>query len=402
MSLLRGLFERRSVSFQDVFGSGGTWAGGARTYAGKNVDSAQALRLIAVHACVTLISETVAALPFGPVETVGGIRTPVPQPGWMVSPNDEDSPVEFVESVVTSLLLDGNAYIEVVAAGRSLEPVSLGVIDPTSVTPVRRDGRKQFDVIVSGGQTVTAPAYTRGVDSGVLHIKGHRLPGSLKGGSPIERARQGIGLGLVTEEYGARFFGQGTHAGGVIEIDGPMTNEDVSRLKDGWESHHSSPGKAHRPGILTDGAKWKQTTIPPEHAQFLQTRSFQVSEIARLYRVPPHMIGDVEKSTSWGTGIEEQGIGFVTYTLGAHIARLEQRFGQLLPPGQAAKFNVNGLLRGDSKSRFDAYAIARQWGWLSVNDIRRLEDLPPVTGGETYLSPMNMEPLDTVDTPLSP
>ncbi len=403
MSLLRSLMGRRSVSFQQVFGSGGAWVSGGPTHAGVPVGQDQALRLVAVHACVSLISESIAALPLGAFVRDGGVRGPfLPRPGWLDAPNDEDSRFEFVESVVTSLLLDGNAYLEVQVDGRG-EPIMLGVLDPRRVEPFRDSHRvKRFQVTTESGSAVFAQAFDRAHGAGVLHIKGHRQPGALKGASPIERARQAIGLGLVTEEFGARFFGQGSHAGGVIEVDGSLNEDAVARLKQNWEAHHSSPGKAHRPGVLTDGAKWKQMTIAPEHAQFLETRRFQVSEIARLFRVPPHMIADVEKSTSWGTGIEQQGIGFVTYTLGAPIERIEQRLGWLLPKGAFVKFNVNGLLRGDLKARYDAYAVARQWGWMSVNDIRRLEDQPPVKAGDQYLSPLNMTPLGETPRELAP
>lgn len=391
MSVLRSLFEHRSIRFQDVWGSGGPWAGGSTTHAGVPVGHDQALRLVAVHACVSLISESIAALPLGSFVRERGVRRPSPnRPVWLDTPNGEDSRFEFVDAVVTSLLLDGNAYVEVVA-DRFGEPVTLGVLDPRSVVPFRGPDRvKVFEVALESGDRTVVPAFDRTSTGGLLHVKGHRQPGALKGASPIERARQAIGLGLVTEEFGSRFFGQGSHAGGVIEVDGPLGDEVVKRLKAGWEEHHSGALKSHRPGVLTDGAKWKQMTIAPEHAQFLETRRFQVSEVARLFRVPPHMIADVEKSTSWGTGIEQQGIGFVTYTLGAPIERIEQRLGMLLPPAEFVKFNVNGLLRGDVKARFDAYAVGRQWGWLSVNDIRRLEDMPPVSAGDQYISPLNM------------
>lgn len=398
MSLLRSLFESRSISFQDVWGAGGPWVSGGPTHAGVPVGQDQALRLVAVNACVSLISESGAGLPLGAFVHDAEVRRPVPnQPGWLDAPNDEDTRFEFIDAVFTSLLMDGNAYVEVQVDGMG-EPQVVAALDPRSVVPFRGPDRvKVFEVTLESGVRVVAPAWSRRSTGGVLHIKGHRQPGALKGASPIERARQAIGLGLVTEEFGARFFGQGSHAGGVIEVDGPLNPDVVDRLKAGWEQHHSGPGKAHRPGVLTDGAKWKQMTIAPEHAQFLETRKFQVSEIARLFRVPPHMIGDVEKSTSWGTGIEQQGIGFVTYTLRSHLERVEQRLSQLLPPGEFVKFNVNGLLRGDAKTRFEAYAVGRQWGWLNVDDIRRMEDQPPLPNGAgaQYLVPLNMEPAAT-------
>ena len=156
----------------------------------------------------------------------------------------------------------------------------------------------------------------------------------------------------------------------------------------GWmKAHH---GRSRVPAVLDNGLKWNQITVNPEESQFIETRRLQGAQIAGLYRVPPHMVSDTDRGTSWGTGIEEQGIGFVVYTLGPWISRFESAISSLLPRGQYVKFNMNQLLRGRQKDRFASYAIGRQWGWLSVNDIRQLEDLPPVEGGDTYLQPLNM------------
>jgi HK97 family phage portal protein len=403
MSLVRNLIEGRTIKSHDFWGRWASGEGddGGNTYAGKAVNQAQALRLSAVHACVTLISDEISTLPVAAVQADGKIRTPVKnQPAWIEEPNPEDDRQSFNEAIVTSLLMDGNGYAEVIV-DRLGKIVEVWPLNPQRVVRVyrRTSGpgprrEKLIDFLTDDGAVVTAQAYRFGGPSGVLHFRAHRLAGSLKGASPIERAKQAIGLGLVTEEYGARFFGQGTHAGGVIELDGPATQDVVDRLKDGWEEHHSKPGKAHRPGVLSDGAKWKQMTVPPEHAQFLETRKFQVAEIARFYRVAPHLVGDVERSTSWGTGIEEQAVGFVVHTLRPWIVRNELGQSRMLARPQSTVFNVEGLLRGDTKSRYEAYRTGRQWGWLSVNDIRALENQPPVKGGDSYMQPLNMTTLD--------
>jgi len=398
VSLFRSLVERRTLRDNDLWGR---WASGditgGNTHAGKRVSQDTALELIAVHACVTLISDAIASLPVDAIAPDGAARHPLDrQPRWIADPNPELDGFGLLEALVTSQLLDGNAYAEVIVdrVGRAVE---IWPLNPRAVLDVRHDNarRKVFDVQLTDGRVITgAPAYRRGGPSGVLHVPAHRQAGQLKGASPIGRARQAIGLGLVTEEYGARFFGQGSHPGGIIELEGKASETVVQRLKDNWEDHHSKPGKFHRPGVLSDGAKWKQMTVAPNEAQFLETRRFQLNEIARLYRVPPHLIADVERSTSWGTGIEEQAIGFVVYTLRPWITRLERALTELIPGSGFVRFNVEGLLRGNTKARFDAYAVARQWGWLSANDIRAYEDLDPITGGDTYLSPLNMNPLD--------
>jgi len=397
VSLVRSLIEGRAIRDNDLWGqwSKGDNPGG-NTFAGRQVTQETATSLIAVHACVTLISDAIGTLPLDAFDRPDrGRHLQDPQPRWINDPNPEMDGLGFVEALVTSMLLDGNAYIEVVLdrIGRLVE---LWPLNPRAVTAVRRvPNGKVFDVQMDNGRLVIgAPAYRRGGTGGVLHIPAYRAAGKLKGASPIARAAQAIGLGLVTEEYGARFFGQGSHPGGIIELPGKASPDVVERLKDNWEAHHSKPGKFHRPGVLSDGAKWHQLSIAPNEAQFLETRRFQLNEIARLYRVPPHLIADVDRSTSWGTGIEEQAIGFVVYTLRPWIVRLERALSELVPGAGYVRFNVEGLLRGNTKSRFDAYAVARQWGWLSVNDIRDLEDLDPVTGGDTYLSPLNMSPLD--------
>lgn len=403
MSLFRSLVEGRAIRDNDLWGR---WATGddtgGNTFAGKIVDQTRALQNVAVHACVTLISDSVASMPLDAVKPDGNRRHPLdPQPGWISKPNPEDDRFSLVEAIVTSKLLDGNGYAEVIVdrVGRVAE---VWPLNPLQVMAVRRTaaGEKVFDIQLSDGRIVYgAPQYRRGGPSGVLHVPAHRQAGSLKGSSPIMRAKQAIGLGLVTEEYGARFFGQGTHAGGIITIPGKASPDAVQALKDGWESAHSKPGKMHRPGVLSEGAKWEQLTVPPDAAQFLETRRFQVNEIARLYRVPPHLIADVDRSTSWGTGIEEQSIGFVVYTLRPWISRLESALSELIPGAGYARFNVEGLMRGNTKGRYDAYAIARQWGWMSANDIRALEDQDPITGGDTYVVPMNMGPLDRPPAP---
>jgi HK97 family phage portal protein len=228
--------------------------------------------------------------------------------------------------------------------------------------------------------------------SEVMHIRRYSLPGCLNGISPIEQARQGIGLGLAAERYGARYFGDSANPSSVLESDQNMDDDEVTRVQRNWIASHG--GRRH-PAIMSGGLKWRPISISPNESQFLETRKFQRGEIASLFRVPPHMIGDTEKSTSWGTGIEQQSIGFVTYTLGPWLRCIEGAFTNLLPKGQFFRFNVDALLRGDIKSRYEAYSQARNAGWLNVDEIRELEDREPVPGGagQDFLQPLNFGPL---------
>jgi HK97 family phage portal protein len=230
----------------------------------------------------------------------------------------------------------------------------------------------------------------------MFHIPGLSWPGKLKGISPLEAARHLVGAGLGSQEYAERFYGQGMHQSGVIEAEDDLTIEQAKEVKQDFQRITGGLRKAHLPAVLVK-AKWNPMTVSPEQAQFLETRAFSGNEIARFFRVPPHMIADVEKSTSWGTGIEQQGIGFVTYTLAPWLTRLEQAYSTFLlnRPFQRnafVKFNVNGLMRGDIKTRFETYQIARQNGLMNADEIRALEDQPPLPdgAGEEYWRPANI------------
>jgi HK97 family phage portal protein len=230
----------------------------------------------------------------------------------------------------------------------------------------------------------------------VLHIPGLGFDG-LVGYSPIAMAKNAIGMALATEEYGASFFANGANPGGTLEHPGVI--KDIQRVKDSWNMAYQGSQNAHRVAILEEGMHFKQIGIPPEQAQFLQTRKFQINEIARIFRVPPHMVGDLEKSSF--SNIEQQSLEFVKYTLDPWVVRWEQALQQslLLPSEKGAyfvRFNLDGLLRGDYASRMAGYSTARQNGWMSANDIRELENvnrIPEEEGGDLYLVNGNMLPL---------
>lgn len=381
--------EQRAVSYQDVWGKGGDFFG-ATTDAGVEVDALKAMEQRAVYACVSLIAESISTLPAKFFIPEGDQRIPLPDPMWLKRFNHDCEVSDGWAQILTSLLLEGNAYALTprTSSGEVGEVIPL---DPR-IVKVDRDSKGLFYEIDEGSKNTVVRNETL---STMTHVRALRWPGQLVGMSPIQAAKQAVGLGIAAESFGALFFGQGATPSGVLETDADLSPEAAQALAAAWKRTHGGLRKAWLPAVLKSGLKWKQTSVANRESQFLELREFQVAEIAGFYRVPPHMIGSVERSTSWGTGIEQQSIAFVVYTLRPWIVRIEQAFGRLAPPELAAaemRFNVSGLLRGDAKSRFEAYSLGRNGGWLSADDIRALEDMAPLPGGqgETYLQPLNM------------
>jgi HK97 family phage portal protein len=312
------------------------------------------------------------------------IRRPAEAYVWD-QPNPEMTPMEFWEQVFCSLLLDGNAFIETVRHRNGTQQIAeLWPIEPLMVNVGRtKDGRKVFEIPNSGTYDT----------SQILHIPALRRPGQERGMSPIAAAREGIGVAISSERLAAKFYGSGSFLSGLLEVQADWSNKPdlVNNTLTNWTRIHSGPDNAFKVALLDNNVKFRETSIPPEDLQFLESRKFQVEEICRLYQVPPHMVASVEKSTSWGTGIEQQGIQFVVYSLLRWARRTEQAVSKfLLPPRERyARWNFSALLRGDSAARATFYAQGRTGGWLSINDVRRLEELPPIDNGDDYLQPMN-------------
>jgi HK97 family phage portal protein len=227
----------------------------------------------------------------------------------------------------------------------------------------------------------------------VLHIPGLGFDGLL-GYSPIAMAREAVGLAMATEEFGARFYNQNAQPGIVLKHPNRLSNEARDNLRKSWEDSHRGLDKAHKAAILEEGMSLEKIGIPPDDAQFLETRKFQRSEIASFFHIPPHMIGDLDKATF--SNIEQQSLEFVVYTMRPWLVRWEQAINQklILQENYFSEFLVDGLLRGDIAARYSAYAVGRQWGWLSANDVRELENMNPIDGGDTYLTPLNMLPAE--------
>ncbi|RMI73787.1 phage portal protein [Streptococcus iniae] len=373
-----------------------------RTTSGQNVDEFKAMQTTAVYACVRILSEAIASLPIHVYErTDKGKEKRVDHPLYFLlhdEPNPEMSSFVFRETLMSHLLIWGNAYVQIIR-DRSGNVISLYPLLPDKMS-VHRDSRGilyyKYQRQTEENPNITETGTVVLPQEDVLHVPGLGFDG-LIGYSPIALAKNAIGMTLATEEYGASFFRNGANPGGVLEHPGIL--KDPKRVRDSWNEVYKGVANAHKVAVLEEGMKYTQIGIPPEEAQFLQTRKFQINEIARLYRIPPHMVGDLEKSSF--SNIEQQSLEFVKYTLDPWVVRFEQSFKRalFLPEEKKThfiKFNVDGLLRGDYQSRMNGYAVGRQNGWLSTNDIRELEDLNLLSdeeGGNLYLINGNMTKL---------
>lgn len=358
-------------------GQGGWWDTGM-VWRGDptTVTTAQAMRLSAVFACLRLLSEAIATLPLDTFIRDRGTRRPWrPRPEYLSFQPPQESRIDYLSQIMLSLLTDGNAYV-LTPRDRMGVPVDLVVLDPTLVEVARRRGEVSYRV-----QNIDLDP---SVD--VMHIKGMRMPGSLKGLSPIAYARETIGLGLAAQRFGAAFFDNGALPSAVIEAPNDMKQDAVDRFKAMWNDRHAGIGNAQRIGVLTSGARLSKISIQPNDAQFLETRQFQVPDIARIFGVPPHLIADASNSTSWGSGLAEQNVAFGQFSLRPWTERIEDGHTRLLSthgmPDVFVKLNLDALLRASLKDRYEAYQMGVQSGIDTINECRRLEDKPPVPWGD--------------------
>lgn len=371
--------------------------------AGKSVTERSAMQMTAVYSCVRILAEAVAGLPlhFYKYNEDGSKSKAIDMGLYHLlhdEPNPEMSSFVFRETLMTHLLLWGNAYAQIIRNGKG-EIIALYPLMPNKMSVDRdENGVLYYTYQKSAEEGKAKETGTVTLSSrDVLHIPGLGFDG-LVGYSPIAMAKNAIGLAIATEEYGAKFFANGAAPSGVLEH--PGTIKDPARLRENWNSTFGGSANSGKVAVLEEGMKYTPISIAPEQAQFLETRKFQINEIARIFRVPPHMVGDLEKSSF--SNIEQQSLEFVKYTLDPWIIRWEQSLNRsLLNPDEKKtyffKFNVEGLLRGDYQSRMQGYATARQNGWMSANDIRELENLdkiPAEEGGDLYLINGNMLPLN--------
>jgi len=368
--------EDRAISFQTVWGSGADLD--IVNPSGVNINQNSAFEVVAFWSAVSLISDTIATLPVDSYIRQDGTRRPYrPRPAWVDQPDVDMTRQAHYQQVLVSLLVSGNSYTRIFR-NSSGDVVNLVVLDPSTVQ-VRRSaiGRKIF--IVDGEEKT--------LDSeSIIHITDLIQPGSLTGLSRVERLKEALGLSSAMQTFASRFFGAGATTQGIIEFPGNLTPEQAKNLRDGFDSAHRGFRRAHKTGVLSGGATYKQTTVPNDAAQFLESRRFSVEEIARAFNIPLSMMG-VPGTQSYAS-VEQNAIQFVTHTLRPYIEKLEWAYSRLLPVEAFLAFNTNGLLRGDFNSRISAYATGLQSGFMSVNDVRKLEDMSPAEGGDQYRVPL--------------
>lgn len=399
MNFFTKLFHSRDKPTNFYHWSGWPFVFG-RSASGKNVNEFTAMQTTAVYACVRILAESIASLPLHVYEYKGQGKERVsehPLYGLLHdSPNPEMTSFIFRETAMTHLLLWGNAYAQILRDGMG-RVVGLYPLLPNRMSVDRDEqGEIVYTYMPSNDSNPHVTQQVKLHRQDVLHIPGLGFDG-LVGYSPIAMARNAVGMTLACEEYGSAFFANGARPGGVLKHPGVL--KDPSKLRKSWQAVYGGTANTGKVVVLEEGVDYQQISIPPEEAQFLETRKFQIDEIARLYRVPPHMIGDLDKSSF--NNIEQQSLEFVKYTLNPWVVRWEQSLQKaLLSPAEQKryfmKFNVDGLLRGDYQSRMAGYAVGRQNGWLSANDIREMENMNPIPdeeGGNLYLINGNMTKL---------
>ena len=410
MGFWSGIFRSRDAPKDRTIGSNYSFLMGGTT-SGKRVNERSAMQMTAVYSCVRILSEAVASLPlhFYMYDENGSKKKAIEHPLYFLlhdEPNPEMTSFVFRETLMTHLLLWGNAYAQIIRNGKG-EIIALYPLMPDRMT-VNRDekGRLYYEYLTHTDDVpINKDTVVRLNSSDVLHIPGLGFDG-LVGYSPIAMAKNAIGLSIAAEEYGSKFYANGAAPSGVLEH--PGTLKDPTKVRESWTQTFGGSHNSHKVAVLEEGMKYTPISISPNEAQFLETRKFQINEIARIFRVPPHMVGDLEKSSF--SNIEQQSLEFVKYTLDPWVSRWEQAMVRSLlskddKKKYFIKFNVDGLLRGDYQSRMNGYSIGIQNGFMSPNDVRELENLdliPDEEGGNTYMVNGNMMPITEVGAAYRP
>jgi HK97 family phage portal protein len=377
--MLGNLGESRAISFQSLWGAGDLTS--YETQSAAFVDYNTSLTVNAVWACVSLISDTVSALPVDTYIRRDGIAYPYrPKPAWVSKPDVAMPSVAFWQQTMISLLIDGNAFVRLFR-DNSGNIVNMVVLNPLNVQVSRNAlGQKFYTSTVEGNKVLSGDE--------MLHISGSIImPGEFRGKSPIDTLKENIGLAISLESFAARFFGQGTLTQGVIEYPGALTAEQAENLARSFDRQHKSFRKAHKTGILSGGAVFKPTTIANDQAQMLDSRRLAVEDVARAYRVPTDMIGLNNGGQSYNS-VEAKNIAFLTHTLRPWLAKLEDAFSTLLIDGAYLAFSTDDLLRGDYATRIEGYSKLLQNGVLSTNEVRRKENMRPIEGGDVVRVPL--------------
>lgn len=375
-----------SVAFDNVYGL----LSRQNNSSGETVTVDRALALPTVWRCIGLLSTVIAGCPLQVYKDPGKklIKVPAIDPN---NPATTYTQFELNELIVAHLGLWGNAYVRKIRNAADAI-VDLIPINPALVKPnLDNKGNKIFEVRIVNpdGTYQRTQTYTT---FEIMHIPGLGYDG-VKGLSPLQVAAQTYGTAMAADKLAARFFTAGSQLSGIIKVKVPLTEQSqADEIRRKWQMTHAGVGHSSEVAVLDAETDFQPLTIPPDSLQFLESREWQASELARMYGIPPHLIGDESKSTSWGTGIEQQNIGFVAYTVAGWTTRMEQRYTREIvnTRGQYAVYDLTELMRGSTAERFDAYATAIQWGWLTRNEARIKEDLEPIDGLDEPLTPLNM------------
>jgi HK97 family phage portal protein len=388
--MLNNLFESRAVSFQTIWGTGGDIE--ILNQAGTVVNPETVFKVNAIFSAVSLISDTISTLPIDSYIRRDGARFAFrPRPAWVQQPDIDTTKEAFYGSLIVSLLLDGNGFVRVFRDGAG-RVINMTVLNPSKVE-IRKNKIGDVVYVYEGeGKPLNK--------NEMIHIPDVVRPGEIRGISRVIALKDNFGLALALESYAARFFGQGATTQGLIEFPGNLTPEQAKQLVDGFDARHRGFRKAHKTGVLSGGAKYVNTSVENDKAQFIDSRRMAVEDVARAFNIPPHLLG--LPGTNTYSSVEQNNIAFVTHTLRPIVQKLESAFTPLMvnePGGSTAfiKFTLDGLLRGDANSRFSAYSVGLQAGYLTINDIRRLEDLPPVEGGEIIRVPLANVNIDAAE-----
>jgi len=382
--MLNNLFEKRAISFQTIFGSGDFVE--LSNQSGTLIDAKTSLQINAVFSAVSLISDTVATLPVDAYIRRDGARYAFrPRPQWVTKPDVDTTKEAFYGAVIVSLLLDGNAFIRVYSNNNG-EIVNLSVLNPHDVE-IKRDGIGRVRFVVEGEKKMLST-------DEVIFIPDLVRPGHIRGLSRVESLKENFGLAKALENYAARFFGSGTQTSGVLEVPGNLTAEQAKNMQEAFDSRHKGWSKAHKTAVLSGGAQYKPTNVPNDQAQFLDSRRMAVEDVARAFNIPPHLLG--LPGTNSYASVEQNNLAWVTHCLRPIVQKIEGAMSPLMaryPGGETAfiKFNLDGLLRADINSRMSAFSTGLQAGFLTINDVRRLEDLTPIMDASA----------DTVRVPLA-
>jgi HK97 family phage portal protein len=390
--LLRPQHEERARTFQALWASGEFLS--PTTRAGVPMSQQQAMTISAVYSAVRLISDSIATLPMDTFIRRNGERYPYrPRPAWIDQPDPDPSVArsDWMTQLLVSMLV-WHGFVGRILRDGNGEVLAIAPIDPTRVEP-RRNARGFVEFVVDGTTVLSS--------DDVVYIPDMRKPGAVKGTSRVDEVRETLGITKALDDFAARYFGSGTLSSGIISYPGDMTEEQAGRLKDQFEKNSRGLRNAHRPNVLTGGAKYERISDSPEDSQLVASREFSVLEVCRIFKIQPSMLGVVTAGARSYASVEQDYIGFVTTTLRPYVHKIEEALTRLLPPGVFLRINMEGLQRGDLQSRYAAYSQGIQAGFLSINDIHRLEDMRPVDGGDVYrvqLANVNLDAANITET----